>query len=101
MDANNFAYWLNGFAELSGDNPPTKAQWKSIKEHLALVFEKVTPEVGIVKKGKDHQITPQVPIDWPTITREPQRPLTTRCIAGIRVDKTLSTRSAAFLNEGN
>ena len=43
MDAQNFAYWLNGFAELSGDNPPTKAQWKSIKEHLALVFTKVTP----------------------------------------------------------
>jgi len=46
MDAQQFAYWLQGFAELSGDAPPTKAQWKSIREHLGLVFEKVTPAVG-------------------------------------------------------
>lgn len=42
MDAFNFCYWLNGFAELSTDQP-TAEQWKSIKEHLALVFNKVTP----------------------------------------------------------
>ena len=50
MTAHDFTYWLQGFAELSGDNPPTKAQWKSIREHLALVFEKKTPplqQVGI------------------------------------------------------
>ena len=89
MDANNFAYWLNGFAELSGDNPPTKAQWKSIKEHLALVFTKVTPEVGIVKSGKDHQITPQdpnltpiTPTGWPKFP-VPQRPLTADCASPV------------------
>jgi len=47
MDAQQFAYWLQGFAELSGDAPPSKAQWKSIREHLGLVFKKVTPPVGI------------------------------------------------------
>lgn len=36
-----FCYWLNGFIELHGQ-PPTPAQWESIKEHLALVFTKVT-----------------------------------------------------------
>lgn len=45
MDALNFAYWLNGFAELSGDTPPTAEQWKAIREHLGLVFQKVTPAV--------------------------------------------------------
>lgn len=45
MDALQFTYWLNGFAELSGDEPPTPAQWRSIKEHLGLVFTKVTPQM--------------------------------------------------------
>lgn len=42
MSPEQFAYWLNGFAELSTE-PPTAEQWQSIKEHLALVFNKVTP----------------------------------------------------------
>lgn len=45
MDAQQFAYWLQGFAELSGDNLPTPGQWKSIREHLATCFVKVTPPV--------------------------------------------------------
>lgn len=45
MDALNFAYWLNGFAELHGDTPPTAEQWVSIREHLGLVLTKVTPFV--------------------------------------------------------
>ena len=44
MEALSFAYWLQGFAELN-ENPPTVEQWQSIKEHLATVFNKVTPEV--------------------------------------------------------
>ncbi len=42
MTPENFAYWLQGYAELA-DEPPTAAQWKSIQEHLALVLTKVTP----------------------------------------------------------
>ena len=42
MTAHDFCLWLNGFAELSTE-PPTSEQWQSIKEHLALVFNKVTP----------------------------------------------------------
>ena len=41
MEAINFAYWLQGFAELNG-KPPTKEQWEMIKEHLNLVFKKET-----------------------------------------------------------
>lgn len=44
MDALQFAYWLQGFAELNSQ-PPSPEQWKSIREHLATVFTKVTPPV--------------------------------------------------------
>jgi len=42
MTPEQFCYWLQGRAELV-PNPPTEAEWKSIKEHLATVFTKVTP----------------------------------------------------------
>jgi len=46
MDAQQFAYWLQGFAELNeGGSPPTGAQWQMIREHLATVFTKVTPQM--------------------------------------------------------
>lgn len=46
MNANDFAFWLNGFVELNKGKMPDDDQWKSIKEHLQLVFTKVTPPVG-------------------------------------------------------
>jgi hypothetical protein len=46
MTPENFAYWLQGFVELTQGQTPNPAQWKSIKEHLDLVFKKVTPKVG-------------------------------------------------------
>lgn len=42
MNPEQFCYWLKGYCELTQDNP-TPEQWKSIKEHLNLVFAKVTP----------------------------------------------------------
>lgn len=42
MNAEQFAYWLQGFAELNTE-PPTPEQWKSISDHLKTVFVKVTP----------------------------------------------------------
>ena len=41
MTSQEFTYWLQGYAELGGD-APTKEQWNIIKEHLGLVFNKVT-----------------------------------------------------------
>lgn len=49
MTAQEFAYWLQGYAELSGDVPPTTSQWLTIKDHLNLVFEKVTPARPIIR----------------------------------------------------
>ncbi len=42
MSERDFIYWLQGFAELNG-GPPDHTQWKQIKDHLNLVFIKVTP----------------------------------------------------------
>ena len=53
MTTDQFAYWLQGFSELN-DGPPTAKQWQSIRDHLALVFTKVTPSyppLGIAKGG--------------------------------------------------
>lgn len=49
MNAEQFAYWLQGYSELN-DGPPSEVQWKSICEHLSLVFEKVTPPVERVRE---------------------------------------------------
>lgn len=45
MTSEQFAYWLQGFAELN-QGPPSAEQWQMIREHLALVFTKVTPPMG-------------------------------------------------------
>jgi hypothetical protein len=42
MTAEQFVYWLQGFAELNGERP-TPEQWKAINEHLQTVFVKTTP----------------------------------------------------------
>ena len=44
MTPEQFAYWFQGFAELSA-TPPTQEQWDSMREHVATVFRKVTPPV--------------------------------------------------------
>lgn len=49
MTEKTFCYWLNGFFELSETDKLSEKQVMMIKEHLALVFNKVTtgqPSVG-------------------------------------------------------
>lgn len=41
MTPEQFCYWLQGRAELV-KQPPNEEEWKSIVEHLGLVFTKVT-----------------------------------------------------------
>lgn len=57
MEHKDFAYWLQGFVELNDGKMPTAAQWKSIKEHLAECFVKVTPPLDKPKaKTKDENL---------------------------------------------
>lgn len=43
MSEQAFCYWLKGFVELTNNNAIDEVQWKIIKDHLELVFKKVTP----------------------------------------------------------
>lgn len=44
MTTDAFCYWLNGFFELSNSNTLSSKQVQQIKDHLNLVFNKVTPD---------------------------------------------------------
>lgn len=52
MNATEFCYWLQGFFEVSNPANLTKKQTEMVKEHLGLVFEKVTTGSFIVPKHK-------------------------------------------------
>ena len=43
MTPEQFAYWLQGFVEIRG-SVPSAGEWEVIKDHLATVFTKVTPD---------------------------------------------------------
>ena len=61
MNTENFAYWLQGYLELREDDEPlTAKQVQIIKDHLALVFTKTTPE----RKAEPVKEEPDV---WPSI----------------------------------
>ena len=44
MDTTSFCYWLQGYFEISGSNMLSSKQAQIIKDHLDLVFNKVTPD---------------------------------------------------------
>jgi hypothetical protein len=44
MSPSDFAYWLTGYFEISDSNNLSPQQVQIIRDHLALVFEKVTPD---------------------------------------------------------
>ena len=48
MTTDQFAYWLQGYFEISGSSSLSDMQVQIIKDHLALVFNKVTPERKVV-----------------------------------------------------
>jgi hypothetical protein len=60
MTSEQFAYWLQGFAELN-DGPPSAEQWQSIRDHLQAVFVKVTPNRA---SGFAQGIQTQCANDW-------------------------------------
>lgn len=43
MSFESFAYWLQGYFEISGNSTLSDTQVQIIKDHLDLVFNKVTP----------------------------------------------------------
>lgn len=47
MDSEKFVYWLQGFVELNPNAMLTLTQWQIVKDHLALVFKKETPNRNV------------------------------------------------------
>jgi hypothetical protein len=47
MESREFAYWLTGFFEISDAKKLDETQVQIIKDHLDLVFNKVTPDRNI------------------------------------------------------
>lgn len=61
MTSEQFAYWMQGFVELTpGMEAPSPEQWESIKQHLQTVFMKVTPPF---QKASDSYPRPTSPLD--------------------------------------
>lgn len=80
MTPENFCFWLQGFDELCDSTLPTLEQWKSISDHLALVFTKLTPPVNFHDKTEEIKlpdwsdlIPKQPPSDW--YRSDPNRPV--------------------------
>ena len=54
MNERDFAYWLQGFFEMTESETLTKEQVGMIKEHLELVFEKKTGSKEILKEEEEN-----------------------------------------------
>lgn len=44
MNTEQFAYWLQGYSEITGGRIPNETEWQIIQDHLKLVFVKKTPD---------------------------------------------------------
>lgn len=92
MEVQQFCYWLQGFAELNNGVPPNDMQWKAIRDHLSLVFEKKTPPYNVPmprSPGPNDVLGPNLnfPTVWcgPNTNPDPnfmQPPYTITCSAG-------------------
>ena len=60
MTAEQFVYWLQGYMELSDSKLMSSRQVEVVKDHLALVFNKVTPDRQLLNEAS----TIQDPLVW-------------------------------------
>lgn len=75
MDATSFAYWLHGFFEISDSNSLTEKQVQIIKDHLDLVFNKVTPDYSKENFPQTDEFVPFKPYqDNPVVPLTPYHP---------------------------
>jgi len=63
MTPEQFAYWLQGYAEIN-QKAPTEEQWQIIQDHLKLVFTKVTPDYHTIQPVIRPSTEPIYP-KWP------------------------------------
>lgn len=60
MNQSEFVFWLNGYVEICGARPDDR-QWDIIKDHLTLVFNKVTPS----RSSPTYCSSTFTPTTWP------------------------------------
>ena len=65
MSPESFTYWLAGYFEISDSNNLSPQQVQIIRDHLALVFEKVTPDRNI----ELHDGNNKPSVDWGELRR--------------------------------
>lgn len=56
MTTKQFAYWLQGFFEINDPQTINKEQTQIIKDHLNLVFDKVTPNRNLNKELEQEEV---------------------------------------------
>jgi hypothetical protein len=92
MDTTTFCYWLKGFFEISDTNKLNEKQVQIIRDHLDLVFNKVTPDrfKDEVKRSKVEE-SPYVDLGevFKNLTKEPKVYCTTPTIDWSSLDKKL------------
>ncbi|SRR3990167_3048198 len=62
MNERDFLYWLQGFLEISGTKTLDENQIQIIKDHLNVVFEKITPDYKVLDRLPPPPQTPPVRI---------------------------------------
>lgn len=85
MTSQEFCYWLQGYFELSTSPAITPEQAKVIKEHLQLVFNKVTVSVVVPNDEKpnkngdivDKDVMKRAIADWIERQRQPEKMIMT------------------------
>lgn len=67
MNSEAFTYWLQGFVELQESDSISDNQWSMIKDHLKLVFTKVTP----VYSPSVTKLNDLIGKEWPSTIHTP------------------------------
>jgi len=62
MKSIDFCYWLQGFFELTDQNTLTEKQFLIVKDHLQLVFNKVTPDRDNDIEKEDYNLVQKKPV---------------------------------------
>jgi hypothetical protein len=66
MTPENFCYWFQGWLELERPETITPEQVQEIKNHLDLVFNKVTPDMRLYKSS-DTALEYKITSDYPVV----------------------------------
>ena len=94
MTPEQFCYWLQGIVETHGGATLTPRQFEIIRDHLATVFQKQTPDRPLLRDGVERLPTvPAYPVPnttWPNINDQWSWPPVTICSADA-VDGSIQT----------